>query len=139
MGIKEKDLQTLENLSDGDKLRVVTEEGNSRNIPANVVGGGGICIETEFINAGAYDKYCKSTEVTWEEAVTAVKSGVSVVAHIPANDGGYCNEAWIKIGSFVPDDNYYDQLTMDTQNTNNNFTEIVESDDHMVKFVIYVD
>lgn len=36
MAIKEKDLQTIESLSEGDKVRVVTSEGNSRNIDASV-------------------------------------------------------------------------------------------------------
>jgi len=40
MGIKEKDLQTVESLNTGDFLRVVTSEGNSRNVPASQVGGG---------------------------------------------------------------------------------------------------
>lgn len=39
MAIKESELQTIESLSEGDKLRVVTSEGNSRNIDANAVGG----------------------------------------------------------------------------------------------------
>lgn len=44
MGIKEKDLQTVESLSNGDKVRIVTSEGNSRNVDAGAIGGGW-CVE----------------------------------------------------------------------------------------------
>ena len=40
MGIKEKDLQTVEALNTGDFLRVVTADGNSRKVDKDAVGSG---------------------------------------------------------------------------------------------------
>ena len=41
MGIKEKNLPMAESLSVGDKVRIVTAAGNSKNIDASEIGGGG--------------------------------------------------------------------------------------------------
>ena len=40
MGIKEKDLPIAENVANGDKLRMVTANGESKNIDASKIGGG---------------------------------------------------------------------------------------------------
>lgn len=40
MGIKERNLPIAESLGSGDKLRIVTSEGESKQIGADSVGGG---------------------------------------------------------------------------------------------------
>ena len=40
MGIKEKDLPTAETLNNGDMIRIVTADGESKQIDASVFSGG---------------------------------------------------------------------------------------------------
>lgn len=68
MAIKEKDLQTINSLSDGDKLRVVTSEGNSRNIDAGTVGN------SLIINV-SNENYRFILNKTFNEIDSALKSG----------------------------------------------------------------
>lgn len=84
MAIKEKDLQTIESLSDGDKLRVVTSEGNSRNVPASAIGGGnsnGIFI----INTIGYDDdgfTIEGADKTFEEITNAINNNQLPVLYV---------------------------------------------------------
>ncbi len=84
MSIKEKDLQTIESLSDGDKLRVVTSEGNSRNIPASAIGdsgNGGIFI----INTIGYDDEeftIEGADKTFEEITSAISNNQLPVLYV---------------------------------------------------------
>ena len=74
MGIKEKNLQEIENLSVGDKFRVVTAEGNSRNIDSSKIGGGGGSV---FLITGEESGEDVVLNKTWQEIHDAF------VAHIP--------------------------------------------------------
>ena len=42
MGIKEKNLPIAEAINDGDKVRIVTADGESKNIDASLIGGGSL-------------------------------------------------------------------------------------------------
>ena len=74
MGVKEKDLQTIEQLSDGDKLRVVTSDGNSRNISADVVSG-------DVLIANLYEtgETVSSLDKTWQQIHDAYVGGSMVL------------------------------------------------------------
>lgn len=78
MGIKEKDLQTIEQLSDGDKLRVVTSEGNSRNIPADTIGG----LHIEAHPEGESENFKFVLDKTFEEITNAYFLGQPCVINI---------------------------------------------------------
>lgn len=85
MGIKEKDLQTIEQLSDGDKIRVVTGEGGSRNIPADKVGAnGGIQFIPKLNNEGmAYIDY------TFNQITAMLDNGIYPILVQTDIDEGY--------------------------------------------------
>jgi hypothetical protein len=85
MSIKEKDLQTIKQLSDGDKIRVVTGEGGSRNIPADKVGvNGGIQFIPKLNNEGmAYIDY------TFNQITAMLDNGIYPILVQTDIDEGY--------------------------------------------------
>lgn len=79
MGVKEKDLQTVESLSAGDKIRIVTGGGNSKNVDAGKTGGK-IIIHAE----GRHDPTPGTSEditldLTFSEIVSLVQAGFTPV------------------------------------------------------------
>lgn len=89
MGIKEKDLQTVESLNTGDFLRVVTADGKSRKVDKDAVGGGsgGEMFRFKLIKDSATDKWNAfagggGTPITAKEITEAFESGKKVIADI---------------------------------------------------------
>lgn len=85
MGIKEKDLQAVQALNDGDFIRVVTSEGNSRNVPASQVGGGHVIPMGLQIDGGDYTLQWVGEEryadiLAWIEAGELVAIKLTFVA-----------------------------------------------------------
>ena len=70
-GIKEKNLPVAESLGNGDKIRIVTAAGNSKQIDAGAIGGGGFVSLNEDEN-GYLDK-------TWKEIKDGYEVGVSFI------------------------------------------------------------
>jgi hypothetical protein len=84
MGIKEKDLQTVQQLNDGDFIRVVTANGNSKKVDKNAVGGGNAFVVTisqhEFGGTATADK-------TYAEIEEAFQQGKDVRGILNRVDG----------------------------------------------------
>ena len=83
MGIKEKDLQTVESLQSGDKIRIVTGGGNSRSIDAGAVGSGFVVHGSDF-NGTSF-----STDKTYEEIAEAYESGANIILAMEMSTGYY--------------------------------------------------
>lgn len=67
-GIMERNLPVAESLGSGDKVRIVTSAGNSKQIDASQIGGGGGMLIAE-VTAGKSDK-------TYNEIVSAIQNGI---------------------------------------------------------------
>lgn len=71
-GIMEKNLPVAESLGSGDKVRIVTSAGNSKQIDASQIGGGGMIVTSthdEETDTVTIDK-------TYNELASALRSGV---------------------------------------------------------------
>lgn len=94
MGIKEKDLQTVQSI-EGGKLRCVTADGESRNIPADAIGGGSHVIPMRLqIDGGDYTLQWVGEEryadiLAWVEAGELVAINLTYIA-TNVIEYGYC-------------------------------------------------
>lgn len=72
-GIMEKDLPVAESLGSGDKVRIVTSGGNSKQIDAGEIGGGGggsgtlVCV---------YDEETSNIDKSYNDLQTALGNGI---------------------------------------------------------------
>ena len=97
MGIKEKDLQTVQSI-EGGKLRCVTANGESRNVPADAVCGGNAFVVTisqqEFGGTATADK-------TYAEIKEAFQQGKDVRGILNMADSMYVYEMAMELASGV--------------------------------------
>lgn len=75
-GIMERNLPVAESLGSGDKVRIVTAAGNSKNIDASEIGGGGVLL----INA-VYSNDDTTLDKTWKEIHDAYMSGIHCLVY----------------------------------------------------------
>ena len=78
MGILEKNLPIAESISEGDMLRMISSDGESKQISADAIGGGE---ESEvFVVKITYEDYTTATaDKTADEILDAFNSGKSIV------------------------------------------------------------
>lgn len=100
MGVKEKDLQTVESLSAGDKIRIVTGGGNSKNVDAGAVGGA-------FYVTIDWDADPPALDASYNDIIGAINNGqIPIVVDgqfpIPVDGGMYSNTfSYIDVASIV--------------------------------------
>lgn len=83
MSIMEKNLPIAESLGEGDKVRIVTSEGNSKQIDAGQIGGGGaLIVEYEKVWDENEDGYVYTPSKSTAEIAQAYNSGIPVFATI---------------------------------------------------------
>lgn len=87
MSIMEKNLPIAESLGEGDKLRVVTSEGNSKNVPVSAVGGGDVFVVT--VTTDSEDQNTKYFDKSASEIYNAIEAGKSIVLHLASSEGFY--------------------------------------------------
>lgn len=68
-GIQERNLPVAESIGEGDKVRIVTAAGNSKNIDASLIGGG---IGTLAVNIIDHDPASKASLLKSSSSVTPV-------------------------------------------------------------------
>lgn len=96
MSIMEKNLPIAESLGEGDKLRIVTSEGNSKQIDASQIGGGSDG-DSEIFNINVYEDEGEFyADKTPEEIVNAYNSGKTLLVNHAAT-----------LCMMVPTSNYY--------------------------------
>lgn len=73
-GIMEKDLPVAESIGEGDKVRIVTSAGNSKNVDASQIGGGAV-----FVNV-IYDQSQElyRLDKTWGDVYRYIQQGMLV-------------------------------------------------------------
>ena len=88
MSIMEKNLPVAESLESGDKVRIVTSAGNSKQIDASAIGGGILIVRfsNELSSASYFVDYTCDTSI--EDIQTALNNKIPVVGHITINVGG---------------------------------------------------
>ena len=84
-GIMEKNLPVAESLGSGDKVRIVTSAGNSKQIDASQIGWGSMVLTL------AQD----GIEESYNDILSAVNSGIIPVVIIPNGNGG------VRVGTVV--------------------------------------
>lgn len=92
MGIKESNLPIAESLGSGDKLRIVTSEGESKQIGADVVGGGVILVRFTVKQTSPDGSKIYQGDMAFSDAKALVYQGKEVVAIIEKSvqeDPGY--------------------------------------------------
>lgn len=77
-GIMERNLPVAESIGEGDKVRIVTSAGNSKNIDASQIGGGAFLICN-------YDESDMSIDKTYNQIVSAVNNGVIPIVRCVTN------------------------------------------------------
>lgn len=83
-GIMERNLPVAESLGEGDMVRIVTSAGNSKQIDASEIGGGGgVLIITEEYDAGTD---VGTLDKTWKEIHDAFISGIPCILYYPDGD-----------------------------------------------------
>lgn len=87
MSVMEKNLPIAESLGEGDKLRIVTSEGNSKNVPASVVGGGDVFVVT--VTTDSEDQNTKYFDKSALEIYNAIEAGKSIALRLGTSDGIY--------------------------------------------------
>ena len=81
-GIMEKNLPVATELGEGDMVRIVTGGGNSKQIDASAIGGGGgafVINFTESNNSWTVDK-------SWQDARDAIQNGTPAIGVIHFED-----------------------------------------------------
>lgn len=105
MSIRENQLPIAESLAEGDKVRIVTSDGDSKSIDAGSVGGGVLVIGVDLENG-----YLKKT---WKEIYDNVVDGVIVVLQM--SEPGVASN-WIVSKCTYGNGNYY-VYALDLSNT----------------------
>lgn len=81
-GIMEKNLPVAESIQSGDKIRIVTSAGNSKQVDASQIGGGGNLILTETVEEiqtrAVGTQYLHTLSATYNEIVDALMNGNNV-------------------------------------------------------------
>ena len=79
MSIMEKNLPIAESLGEGDKVRIVTSEGNSKQIDASEIGGGSALLVIDTYDGSTGDEVL---DKTWQELHDAYVSGQRVIVQM---------------------------------------------------------
>lgn len=78
-GIMEKNLPVATELGEGDMVRIVTSAGNSKQIDASQIGGGGNLVLTETVEEiqtrAATTQYLHTLSATYDEMVEVIRNG----------------------------------------------------------------
>lgn len=80
-GIMERNLPVAESLGSGDKVRIVTSAGNSKQIDASEIGGGGVSLI-----GMAYEEESTYIPCSYNDIIGMVEGGVLPVVY--EEDGG---------------------------------------------------
>lgn len=87
MGIKEKDLQTVQQLNDGDFLRVVTSDGKSRKAGKNAVGGNAPIVTILTYSHEESDVSIYVSDIEPTDILDYLTNGKVVIGIIVGGDG----------------------------------------------------
>ena len=87
-GIQERNLPVAESIGEGDKVRIVTSAGNSKNIDASQIGGGGNLVLTETIEELDANFTRHTLSATYNEMMNVIRNGGSVRAVVESTNGG---------------------------------------------------
>lgn len=82
MAVKEMNLPVAESLGEGDKVRIVTEEGNSKQIDASQIGGGGgnvLIAKYRFNDQDGYYTFV-DCDYTTDQIISVLNNGGMVYA-----------------------------------------------------------
>ena len=85
MNIMEKNLPIAESIGEGDKVRIVTAQGSSKNIDASQIGGGGVSLfVVNRLFSEQLDNYI--LDKTWNEIVNAINDNKIPILLSPETD-----------------------------------------------------
>lgn len=70
-GIMEKNLPVAESIQSGDKIRIVTSAGNSKQVDASQIGGGGGALKVTITSEETNDGTLYSTDKTYNQIANA--------------------------------------------------------------------
>ena len=87
-GIKEKNLPVADSIQSGDKIRIVTSAGNSKQIDASAVGGGCCPLLISYTEEEVDHGTLYTLNRTYNEIDEAIQSGKPIYSLLE-NDGMY--------------------------------------------------
>lgn len=97
-GIQERNLPVADSIGEGDKVRIVTAQGNSKNVDASQIGGGGNLVLTETIEEiqtrATTTQYLHTLSATYNEMVETMQSGGLLTVIKEDEIGGVVN--WVQ-------------------------------------------
>ena len=79
-GIQERNLPVAESLGEGDKVRIVTSVGNSKNVDASLIGGGGMVVTASMSGDHLI------LDKTYEQLRSALANGIPIILYDAEND-----------------------------------------------------